>query len=291
MAFGLARWQFAKGLVQDDAFRGGAPASASEKEGAGSLLDSIGNLFQDPVAALVQKELRSLVRMPRFRVILGMACIFSTVLFLPMVMREGVKTVYPFANLYALLLLSDILLLNIFGTDRGAAQLYFLSPTPLATVFKAKNVVAWIFVFLINLLVGLITFFVAHEAPIDIFAGFLSSMVATIHLMWAGNLLSVMTPRPSDPSSTMQKKGNAKNQLWILACTIGMGLLVGFAYLARWAFDSDWALVGVLGLEFVIGYVVYRVALDSAVERGMAERERMIDTLSKTSSPIGGSVG
>ncbi len=291
LAFGLARWQFAKGLVQDDAFRGGAPATASEKEGAGSLLDSIGNLFQDPVAALVQKELRSLVRMPRFRVILGMACIFSTVLFLPMVMREGVKTVYPFANLYALLLLSDILLLNIFGTDRGAAQLYFLSPTPLATVFKAKNVVAWIFVFLINLLVGLITFFVAHEAPIDIFAGFLSSMVATIHLMWAGNLLSVMTPRPSDPSSTMQKKGNAKNQLWILACTIGMGLLVGFAYLARWAFDSDWALVGVLGLEFVIGYVVYRVALDSAVERGMAERERMIDTLSKTSSPIGGSVG
>ena len=116
-------------------------------------------------------------------------------------------------------------------------------------------------------------------------------MVATIHLMWAGNLLSVMTPPPSDPSSTMQKKGNAKNQLWILACTIGMGLLVGFAYLARWAFDSDWALVGVLALEFVIGYVVYRVALDSAVERGMAERERMIDTLSKTSSPIGGSVG
>ncbi len=112
-----------------------------------------------------------------------------------------------------------------------------------------------------------------------------------MHLMWAGNLLSVITPRPSDPSSTMQKKGNAKNQLWILACTIGMAVLVGFAYLARWALNSDWALIGVLVLEFIIGYVVYRVSLDTAVERGLAERERIIDTLSKTSSPIGGSIG
>jgi ABC-2 type transport system permease protein len=80
-------------------------------------------------------------------------------------------------------------------------------------------------------------------------------------------------------------------QLWILLCTIGMGVLVGFAYLARWAFDSDWALLGVLLFEFAVGGVVYKVALDSAVERGMRDRERMIDALSKISSPVGGSVG
>ena len=100
-----------------------------------------------------------------------------------------------------------------------------------------------------------------------------------------------MTPRPTDPSSTMQRRGNSRNQLWILLCTIGMAVLVGFAYLARWAFDSDWALLGVLAFEFVIGYVVYCVALDSVVKRGLAERERIIDTLTKTNSPIGGSVG
>lgn len=294
----LARWQFASGLVQDDAFRGGGatPAPVTEKETSPSFLDSIGNLFQDPVAAIVQKELRSLVRMPRFRVTLGMACIFSIVLFLPMIMRDGGnffggKTVYPFANLYALLLLSDILLLNIFGTDRAAAQLYFLSPTSLASVIKAKNVVAWLFLLAINLLVAIVTFFVAHASPINILAGVLSSCVATIHLMWAGNLLSVVSPRPSDPSSTMQRKGNAKNQWWILLCTIGMAALVGIAYLARWAFASDWALIAILALEFIIGYVVYRVSLDSAVERGLAGRELIIDKLSKTTSPIDGSAG
>jgi len=297
LCFALARWQFAKGLLQDDSFGTGAGrATPSEKEESPSFLDSFGNLFHDPTAAIVQKELRSLVRMPRFRVTLGMAFIFSTVLFLPIAIGNGHSVFggahgFPFANLYALLLLSDVLLLNVFGTDRGAAQLYFVTPVPFAAVIKAKNLVAWLFIVVINTLVALITYLVAHSSPMNVLAGFLSSTVATIHLMWAGNLLSVMTPRPSDPSSTMQKKGNAKNQLWILACTFGMAVLIGFAYLARWALDSDWALIGVLVFEFLIGYVVYRVALDSAVQRGLAERERIVDTLSKSSSPIGGSLG
>jgi ABC-2 type transport system permease protein len=294
----LARWQFAKGLVQDDSFRGIAPPTDFKKDTASPILDSIGNLFQDPIAALVQKELRSTLRMPRFRVALGMACVFSTVLFLPMLIRESGRgngffkqDYFPFANLYALLLLSDALLLNIFGTDRGAAQLYFLSPTPLAQVIKAKNLVAWMFILVINLLVVTVTFLVAHVSLMSVTAGFLASAVATIHLMWAGNLLSVMMPRPSDPSSTLQRRGGGRMQLWVLACTIGMAVLVGFAYLARWAFDSDWALLGVLFFEFVVGCVIYFVALDSAAARGLAERERIIDALSKTSSPIGGSVG
>jgi ABC-2 type transport system permease protein len=290
LAYFLARWQFAKGLLQDDAFRGGAPAI--QKQTANSFLDAIGNLFQDPVAAIVQKELRSLVRMPRFRVTLGMAFIFSCILFLPIRSNLfGGHGVYPFSNLYALLLLSDILLLNIFGTDRGAAQLYFITPTTFASVIKAKNMVAWVFIVVINLLVAVITVLVAQAPLVNILAGFLASCAAAINLMWAGNLLSVIAPRPSDPSSTLQKRGNAKNQLWIMVCTVGMALLVGIAYLARWAFDSDWALLGILLFEFVIGYVVYRVALDSAVERGLAERERIIDALSKTMSPIDGSAG
>jgi len=299
LTFALARWQFANGLTQDDSFRRGAAYSSDKKEASGSVLDSFGNLFQDPIAALVQKELRSLVRMPRVRVMFGMACIFSAVIFLPIVMGEGGhsgpsffrRDYFPFVNLYALLILADVLLLNIFGTDRGAAQLYFLSPTPLVSIFKAKNVVAWFFILLQNLLVAAVTPLFMHVTPMNLAAGFLASAVATINLMWAGNLLSVMMPRPIDPSSTMRKQGNAKIQLWILLCTIGITILIGLGYLARWAVGSEWALLSVLAFEFIVGYVVYRVALDSAVERGIAERERIIDALSKTSSPIGGSVG
>lgn len=296
-AYFLARRQFAKGLVQDDAFRGAPLPSSSKTTASLPILDSISNLFQDPVAAVIQKEFRSLLRMPRFRVVLGMACIFSTMLFLPLSMdRHGGPSFishnyFAVVNLYGLLIMSDVLLLNIFGADRSAAQLYFVSPAPLAAVFKAKNLAAAAFIFLQNVLVGILTPFFTHASPVSVVAGFAASAVASINLMWAGNLLSVTNPRPIDPSSTMRKQAGGKVQLWILLCSIGMAVLVGFAYLARWAFDSDWALLGVLLFEFAIGAVVYRVALDSAVERGIHDRERIIDALSKTSSPVGGSLG
>jgi ABC-2 type transport system permease protein len=298
LAFWLARWQFARSLVRDDAFRGAAPAHRAKKDVSFPLLDSLSNLFQDPTAAIIQKELRSLLRMPRFRVMLGMACIFSTLVFLPIRMGEDSRGASFFShnyfvavNLYGLLIMADALLLNIFGTDRGAAQIYFISPAPFATVIKAKNLAACVFILLQNLLVAILTPFFARVSPISLVSGIVASAVASINLMWAGNLLSVLMPRPVDPSSTLKKQANAKAQLWVLLCTIGMGVLVGFAYLARWAFDSDWALLGVLLFEFVIGAVIYRVALDSVVERGTHDRERIIDALSKNSSPVAGSLG
>lgn len=76
-------------------------------------------------------------------------------------------------------------------------------------------------------------------------------------------------------------------QLWFLLCSVGMMVLMGFAFLAQWALESYWALLGVLALEFVIGLIVYRVALDSAADRGGRERERILDALSKGASPVG----
>jgi hypothetical protein len=34
-------------------------------------------------------------------------------------------------------------------------------------------------------------------------------------------------------------------------------------------------------VEFVIGFIVYRVATESAIEKAVAERERLMDALSK----------
>ena len=41
---------------------------------------------------------------------------------------------------------------------------------------------------------------------------------------------------------------------------------------ARWALQTNWALLGVLAFEFVIGLIVYHIATESAVERGIQER-------------------
>src|SRR6185437_9168904 len=73
--------------------------------------------FRDPLAALLQKEFHSLLRMPRFRVLFGMACIFSVVVFIPVTFNQDFhhsssfihNNFLPIVNLYGLLLLSDVL--------------------------------------------------------------------------------------------------------------------------------------------------------------------------------------
>ena len=76
-------------------------------------------------------------------------------------------------------------------------------------------------------------------------------------------------------------------QLWLLLCTLGMLLLVGLAVLAQWALDTNWAFLAVLAVELPVGATVYWVSLDSAVSRGIRDREKMISALSKGPAPIG----
>jgi ABC-2 type transport system permease protein len=154
-------------------------------------------------------------------------------------------------------------------------------------VLQAKNVVALCVIALQTAVVLL--FVLLFRIPITLFgvtSSIAVSAVVAVFLLSMGNLVSVSSPRAIDPSSTMRKQAGAKMQLWTLVCTLGMALLVAFPFLARWAFQKDWAFFAVLLLEFVVGLIVYRIALDSAVELGLRNREQMVDTLSKGLSPV-----
>ena len=298
VAYLLARRQFNRSLVRDDAFQAATLVLGTRGLNTGRLIERFSNLFKDPLAALLQKEFQSLTRMPRFRVVLGMACIFSILVFLPILLGESqthvgfmARNYFSVVNLYGLLILADSLLLNIFGTDRAAAQLYFVSPVPLETVVKAKNIVACTFIALQNLIVAVLTPFFVHVSPLSVVSGIGASAVSALFLLCTGNLLSVAMPRPIDPTSTFKKQAGARMQLWMLLCSVGMASLVGFAYLARYAFNRDWVLPAILLLELIIGVIVYRIALESAVKRGHREREKIIDALSKGASPISSTLG
>jgi hypothetical protein len=292
LAFAWARHQFQRGLLQEDSFRGGGKSRADRKPAAASSPLLITRFFRDPMANLLQKEFQSLARMPRFRVVFGMACVFGVIVFVPMTFGHGGapfirNNFLPMVNLYGMLMLSDVLLLNIFGLDRKSAQLFFVAPVPFRAVLQAKNVAALCLIALQTAIVFL--FVLLFRVPVNFFgvaSGIMVSAVVAVFLLSVGNLLSVSTPRAIDPSSTMRKQAGAKMQLWTLLCTLGMALLVGFPFLARWAFQRDWPFFAVLLLEFAIGLIVYRIALDSAVELGLRNREQIVDTLSKGPSPV-----
>ena len=110
--------------------------------------------------------------------------------------------------------------------------------------------------------------------------------MAAVFCLSIGNLCSVMMSRPIDPRQTLRKQAGGRVQLWFLFCSIGLALVIGFAFLAQWALQREWVLGAVLALELGIGIVVYWIALESAVERALRCREQIIDALTKESAPV-----
>lgn len=297
-ACAIARRQFQKSLSQDEAFRDNTPVltTGSTPRNKPSLFAGLlqlpSRVFRDPTAAIVEKEFRSLLRMPRFRVIFGMACIFGVLIFIPMTLRRTgtgfiANNFLPVVNVYGLLLLGDVLLWNVFGFDRGAAALYFVTPVAFERVLKAKNVAAIVFMTLQTVAVWVLAAALQISVtPLGLVNAFAASAVVGIFFLSIGNLSSVAIPKPMNPTQTFRKQASGKMQLRLIGTSAGLLLLLGFAFAARWALQANWALLAVLAFEFGIGVIVYRLATESAVARATRERERILDDLSKGASPI-----
>ena len=73
---------------------------------------------------------------------------------------------------------------------------------------------------------------------------------------------------------------------YVLAGLLLAGATAGLAYLARWAFSSEAAFFGVLAFDAVVAVIVYRIALQSAVEAADRLKETMIAALSAGEGPI-----
>ena len=290
----FARVQFERGLHGGETIRAGASA-VRKPSVLGALADIPNRLFRDPLAALLQKEYRSLLRMPRFRVMFGMACVFSVLVFIPMTLDVRHSDAFMsnnflvIATLYGLLIMSDALLFNVFGFDRLATQIYFVTPIPFRSVLYAKNLTAVSFVaiqsFSVLIVASLMRIVVA---PVNILNAVLAAAVVGTFFLSAGNITSIAMARPLNPSQTLRRNAGGKMQLWLLVSALGMFVLVGLGFLARWAADAEWAMPAVLAVELIIAYIVYRVATDSAVEKALAQRERLIDSLSKGAASVMG---
>jgi ABC-2 type transport system permease protein len=293
-ALGIARWQFLRALKSEELLTAPSRAASSRRESTLAKLRSrFTGLFPGATGILLDKELRSLVRMPRFRVVFLLACVFSVIVFLPLQMqlrdgdgffaRHGLQVM----NLYGLLILSDVLLWNVFGFDRSAAQIYFVTPVDLASVIRAKNVTAGVFMAIETLLCVLAALlFRVRVTPLTLISNLCGAGVATLLFLCIGNISSVSSPRAADPKATLRKQNNGMVQLWLLGCTVCAGVLLGAAYLAGWAMDSEWAAIAVLGLELGIGAIAYRFSVESAVARLTSNREAFLSALDKSSSPV-----
>ncbi len=66
-----------------------------------------------------------------------------------------------------------------------------------------------------------------------------------------------------------------------------LGIPIGLAYLARYAFETQAAFYAVLLLTLLLAAAFYWVAMDTSEQRAMEHREKILAALAEGEGPIG----
>jgi ABC-2 type transport system permease protein len=250
-------------------------------------------LFADPFAAIIEKEIRSMVRSPRFRLVFAMGFTFGVLVFMPLALRgRSAGAEIPTYRLtllvgYALLLLGDVVFWNIFGTDRSAAQFYFLQPLSPAVVIAGKNLVAGIFVFLE--VTGVIVVWSLLRMPISpgrIFEVYLAAGVLCIYMISAGNLTSVYYPRAVNSERTTGAGSSPVIRVLLMLMLPVLSVPVILAYVFRHVYHTEIGFHATLAAGLLGGARFYWFALNAATEKAEERKETFLDALSAGGGPV-----
>jgi ABC-2 type transport system permease protein len=294
-SYAFGRWQFEKGLRFDAEAAQATPVPRSSRAGWLQTVYRIpGRLFPDPLGALVEKEIRVLSRAPRFRLVFIMGFSFGLLIWLPITFGRDhnpdsvmASNYLTFISVYALMLLSEITIWNAFGFDRSATQAYFVLPVSFSTVLRSKNITALVFVLLeTTVILGVCLLIRLPVTLLKVVEAYSVCFVFSLYLMAVGNLSSLHSPKPMNPSQSWRSSGAGKFQAMLLLIYPVLAVPVLLAYGARYAFENEGAFYSVLAIAGIIGVLVYWIAMESAIEASEQRKEAILTTLSQGSGPV-----
>lgn len=292
LAYLFGRQQFQRTLRFDAAEERADRSTQSKLALADRVARAVGALLPDPLSALVEKEIRTLSRSARFRLLFLMGFSFGLLIWLPLMRstaESGFRSNYlTVVSAYALMLLGEVLFWNHLGMDRSAVQTYFVAPIRFSTVLVAKNIAAAVFVTLEMTVVAMI----CAGLGMPISAGktveaYAVTAVLTLFLVSMGNIMSTRYPRAVDPAKSWRTSSGGHVQLYLLLLYPIASAPILLAYGARFAFDTEWAFYAVLLVDVLLGAIVYSVALDSAVGTALRRKEDVLSSLSQVQGPLG----
>ncbi len=299
-AYAFGRTQFERGLRFDAAEAAASGWSSRRQVGKRRVsrlewwYELPNRVLRDPLAALIEKELRFLSRAPRFRLVFLMGFSFGLLIWTPIAFgrlsteRSFITDNYlTMVSIYALLLLSDALFWNCFGFDRSAAQVYFLVPVKMSTVLAGKNLAAAFLVLMEIVAIALVCALLRLPlSGLQILEAFAVTCVVTLFILAVGNLSSLYNPRAVNPVKAMKTAAQGRSQaLLMLAFPVTLAP-VALAYLARYAFNTEWAFFAVLFFAAVVGVLMYFFSMQSALKAATERREQIIGALSHGEGPI-----
>ena len=296
LAYGFSRYQFEKGIRADAG--PGVAARREADDGTPSWSDQLirlpSRVLPDPLGAVVEKELRTLIRSPRFRLVYIMGFSFGLAVWLPMALRrhtgpESVTRTHflTYVGVYSLVLLGQVTFWNAFGFDRTAAQAWYALPIPFARVFQAKNITALIIVITeLILVIGIALALPVPHPPVRVAEALAVTLISAVYLISFGNLMSVRVPRAMDPEKVTQG-GSTRSMNAFAFFLFPVALLpIALAYWGRYVFESEVVFFALLALAAAMGAAVYWIALESAVKTALLRKESILNELGRSDGPL-----
>ena len=296
----FGRWQFERSLRYDAiAAQASAPPARRDRAGSGGPSASIASpllLWRDPLAAIVEKELRTLTRAPRFRMVFVMGFSFGLLVWLPLVVGRGAEAAGALGHhflvvvsVYAMTLMGQVSYWNSFGFDRSAAQIYFAVPQPAGQAITGKNLAAMVFIYLEALILVAVT--LALRVPLrvgQVGEMFVVLTVCSVYMLALGNISSVHYPRALNPERVSQGGSSSRFQILIFIFYPLALLPVCLAYMARYIVGSELVFWLLMAIAALIGGGLYWVATDSAMITLVRRRESIVQELSRGEGPVSG---
>jgi ABC-2 type transport system permease protein len=238
-----------------------------------------------PIAAVIEKEARSLFRTLPLLYAIG-APLLLVVVFSSVFIRNGGRTpIFPLAlpvcMVYAQLGFTQVFYNNL-GAEGAGIQLYFFSPTPISTVLLAKNLFH-------SLLFGLSALVAGVLAGLRV--GIPDAAVVAATGAWllfslpcnlaAGNIVSIKMAYRVNPGRIARSAGSQGNSFFSLLVQLGF-LAVGAAVFALcWSIDRMWLATPIFLVLAVGAILLWRRVLANVDALANERRDELIATLMK----------
>jgi ABC-2 type transport system permease protein len=254
-------------------------AKSARREGR-ALLEGSG-----PVAAVIEKELRTLLRTMPLLYAIG-APLLLVLVFSGAFIRNGPQAhIFPLALplciVYAQLGFTRLFYNNL-GAEGKGIQLYFLSPTPMRTVLLAKNLFHSVLFGLTILVAGTLAILRLGVPEGVVLAATAAWLLFSLPAnLAAGNVFSLTMPYRVNPGRITRQGGSQANALGaLLAQLVTMG--VGAAVFALcWYLDKMWLAMPIFLALAVVAIVLWMRILRNADAMANKHRDSMIAVLMK----------
>ncbi len=238
-----------------------------------------------PIAAVIEKELRTLLRTLPLIYAIG-APLILVLVFSGVFIRSGsAGAVFPMALplclVYAQLGFTRFFY-NSLGAEEAGIQLYFLSPTPIRTVLLAKNLFHSLLFGLTLLVAGILAVLrLGPPDPMVLLATMAWILFALPSNLAAGNIVSLTMAYRVNPGRITRQGGSQANALLaviVQAAAMGVGAAV---FGLCWYFDKMWIAIPAFLVFAGIAIYIWIRGLGNADQLANRHKDSLLATLMK----------